>query len=617
MSPDKQDGETADGVDGLVRRRTLLSGAAGGFVMLAGCSSDGSSGTSTPTDADTDTQSGDGGGSSDSGGGGSSEDDMFRAVTGNQTNNLNYNVWNPQTWSDNMAQGRMTMLDPVNGAWVSKEVGGPLEDWSVTEGEEVEFTIIDGLKWHSGEDYTAEDAVTHLRLNRLVFGDDQGPWTYADQVMARDDRTFALSLTTDAAWEVIRSEIFNVTALASPTSVYRENLEKLQDATTDQAAQEAKNELLQRQITELPPPTGFTPWKPVERTSTYIESELWEEHPVASEINYSRVRGMDLQRVKEQGIQMIKSGELDTMRQPFSRSTLESFGDNIRVDSKYRTRSAALLFNQQHPLLSDHRVRRGLAYMLDRERIAQVIFPPAPRLVEIPAGIPRSTIGDVIGDASSEFMAYQQDRERGAELLREAGLSQSGGEWRGPDGGALNFTLISPPAKALDRAASVVSQQLQQVGIGHELVNKPGSEMWSAVFPEGQMDMVPGPWAIGPHPIRAMRRTFVNDNPPNIQIGDEISYPSTVGDLSSSEKTVNPVEMIDQAVSASAEERSRIMRELAWAYNSRLICMDINQKALFTIWNTDNWEIPPLETTGMGVEQIAKHAVKSSFVQHK
>jgi len=549
---------------------------------------------------------------------------IYRAPHGNYEEQLNYNPWNPQTHSTNMTQAPFGFYDDLQQQWVSEFLGGPIADANPTRGESVEFQLTDGMQWMNGDEYVAEDLVLHFELLREAIGEETGPWIHSDRVYAEDDETLVFDLTTEAAWGIISTDFWEAGGItpATPRHVFQEDFEAHQDASSDSAKQEATNTLFEKQI-GLPdgPPNGWTAWEPVSAESQYVVNELREDHPWADDFDFERVYGVNLNLMKEQGLEMIQSGDLHVLREPLSESDIGRFeqGDEYRVDTKFETQCTALLINHDHDMLGRPEFRRALAYMIDIPQAAQLLFPPEPAAEPFPSPIQQNHIEEFLGDPRDQMLTYETDRERGEEILRDIGLSKQGGEWIRPDGESLDIEFISPPAALLDKGSSIISNQLNSLGITHDLVDKPGSYMWSQGYPEAGYDLVVGPWKSGIHPVQSMLIVYLEDNahPPLINMPEEFSYPSEIGNLDSEEKTINVRETILKMPNMPDSEMNDWIKELTWAYNSQVVSLGISQKRFHNVWRVDEWEIPPLDTTGMGAEQVAKHLPKRGNLAQK
>ena len=323
--------------------------------------------------------------------------------------------------------------------------------------------------------------------------------------------------------------------------------------------------------------------------------------------------------MKKQGIQMIQSGDLDSTKLALSEETAQKWRDDpdIKVRDAFKFQTTTLLMNNSHDLLSKPNVRRGLAYMIDRELVAKQMFAPKPAPKPYPVPYSRSFIDKFAGDIKGDLFKYGTDREKGARLLKEAGLSKQGGQWIRPDGKPTNFLFVSAPAVVLDRGASAISNQLKRLGIGHKFVDKPGSYMWSKGYPNGGYDLVVGPWAQGFHPVQGMSVCFDNNSPPTIELPEEITYPSEIGNMDSEMKSVKPMELVSKIPNMEESDRKGAIEELTWAYNSQLHSYGISQKHMHHTWRTDDWEIPSKDTPGMGQGHASKWAAKAGLIQAK
>ncbi len=124
---------------------------------------------------------------------------------------------------------------------------------------------------------------------------------------------------------------------------------------------------------------------------------------------------------------------------------------DIQTDSSFGY--TYLAFNLDHPILGDQKVRKAIAYAIDRDQIIEHKF----------RGLARPATGMLVPDHwayEGDVETYDYDPDRARQLLDEAGYEADDGQWRFE----VEFKVS---ANAFRRSlAQLMAQQLGEVGIG-------------------------------------------------------------------------------------------------------------------------------------------------------
>ena len=163
------------------------------------------------------------------------------------------------------------------------------------------------------------------------------------------------------------------------------------------------------------------------------------------------------------------------------------------------TRFADLGLNGANPALADVRVRRALAYALDRKALVQ----------KVTHGV--AELGD--SDQPSFFWAYNPhvtrypyDPKRAAALLDEAGWYRGAGGVRTKDGQPLRLELVSFTGSATANDAEVFVQEAwRQLGVDVAIKNFSSSQLYATlgaggIEQSGKFDVAFENWANGTDP---------------------------------------------------------------------------------------------------------------------
>lgn len=129
-----------------------------------------------------------------------------------------------------------------------------------------------------------------------------------------------------------------------------------------------------------------------------------------------------------------------------------------------KTTGNELLLNFNHPALGNRKVREALMYALDQSTIAKNIHQSA----TLPVTTPGGDCWDATDYVSKEWIeenltTYTKDRDRAASLMRDAGYTKDGSQWRNADGKPLTLSFATP--NGTPRWEPTVASQLTDFGI--------------------------------------------------------------------------------------------------------------------------------------------------------
>lgn len=166
----------------------------------------------------------------------------------------------------------------------------------------------------------------------------------------------------------------------------------------------------------------------------------------------------------------LKTGEIDlALMEPNQLSSVKE-NDNFIVKTFSTADYRAVMYNYQHPLFKDAKVRQAMNLAIDREAIVQGML----------ANKGEAAYGPL---QKSWANAPQKDRysyqpEQASQLLKEAGWTIGKDGVLVKDGERLEFDLISPASDPVRVAlATVVAEQLKPLGVS--VILKPLD--WSAI----------------------------------------------------------------------------------------------------------------------------------------
>lgn len=290
---------------------------------------------------------------------------------------------------------------------VSKILPGIAESWTVSDdGLTYTFKIRDGVKFHSGNPLTAQDAAWSLRravkLNlspAFILGQFGLTADNVEQmVTAPDDRT--LVFKTDKAY----APTFVLNCLTSGVaSVIDSKLAKENEANGDFGHEWLKTH------SAGSGPFKLVSWKPSESLVLERNDDYWQGKP-----NFRRVF---IRHVTEPSTQllMLQKGDVDVARNLSAEQlkTLDGSAD-IKLEEAPKGTVWYVSFNVLHPPFDKPEVRQALKYLIDYDGMANSFMRGIATKHE--SFIPKGMLGE-IDDAP-----FKLDVAKAKELLAQAGF---------------------------------------------------------------------------------------------------------------------------------------------------------------------------------------------------
>lgn len=193
--------------------------------------------------------------------------------------------------------------------------------------------------------------------------------------------------------------------------------------------------------------------------------ETWGDEPYLD-----RVRIQFLPDVVT-ALALLRSGKVDVLG-PYAGVDLERRGKLVSgaaVTSDFGTTWMGLFLNVKTAALSDVRVRRALAFSLNRAAITEgIVRAEGKELNALSAG------GEI--PASSAFAQYRADTAAATRLLAQAGWSGSGTRSKG--GRDLTFTVVAPPDELTDRVARALHANAERAGFDLNAITLDYDRLW-------------------------------------------------------------------------------------------------------------------------------------------
>ena len=438
-----------------IDRRSFLkaAGAGAAAVSLAGCSGGGGNGGSGGNG------SGGGGGDDGGGGGGSGQGGTLVYARGSHSPTLDFQ----NSTSGEVAKVTEQLYEALIGfvpgeATLTEELA---TEYSL-DGQEVTLTLREGVTFHNGEEFTAQDFVATVRRftdpNYEFYGGDDyvsayGPFTFGewiDDISAEGDYNITISLTQEYA-------------------PFLRNLAIFAAGIHSQAAIENGNVDLSNQ------PVGTGPFElanlddgnEVIRLSAF--GEYWGEGPQVSEVVFETI-GQNSTRA-----QSLANGEVDIADGLGAQASqqVQSAG-SAELRSVEGINTGYMAFNFNYEPFQSKQVRQAISYAIDTQAIVENIYAGFASQAAQP--VPPNVLGH-----NEELQPYPRNLDRARSLLQEAGYG---------DGFAFELATFQNPRGYNPSplpTAQTVKSNLSEVGI-EVTINQQSFDPFLEYTAQGQHD---------------------------------------------------------------------------------------------------------------------------------
>ena len=355
------------------------------------------------------------------------------------------------------------------------------ESWDISEdGLEYTFYLRQGVKWHDGEPFTAEDVL----------------FTYESVLVesnAIDWRSNLMQGDTPMQFEVVDDYTFKV-ILSQPDAAVLTSLA----IPIVPAHAFSSMDMLDAPYNTNPISTGpfkFVKWNTGESIELEANPDYWRGAPCVDRLVVRMIEG------PTNTANAILAGEVDFARVDGADVTPFEDSSDYVLETAPRDLMRYVGFNTQSANYSDPAVRRALAVGLDREAIIEI------------AGSGYGTLADSLFN-SPVFMyepgrnaQYPYDPELAAQMLADAGWTDTDGDGiADKDGEPLSMRLVYMGTWSLMQAiAPIVYDNWREIGVDVQLdpldEAKAYEEIYDNVSTDKAYDAMLGGWGLfGPEP---------------------------------------------------------------------------------------------------------------------
>lgn len=346
------------------------------------------------------------------------------------------------------------------------------KSWDISEdGKTYILHLMEGVKFHNGEDFKADDVV--YSLNRIVTVQGAVNSSFVSQIEGFDELTngVATELSGVKAIDDYTVEIklkepyagFMASLAAAPVSI-------LDEKTTTMAGDKFG---IEPEFTVGTGPFKLKEWKLNEDIELVKNENYWKEAPKIDGVEIKVVPDTETQNI------MFRNGELDILDLDYMVDYIptykQEFKDNLvsvpRVGITYFT------FNENIEPLNNVNIRKALSMAIDRQAIVDSMYNGT---ASIENGIfPKGLIGH-----NENIEAIEYNTEKAKEILAAEGY---------PNGFDMEIAIDSASSDTTKSVLEIISEQLSEIGVNASLKTYDEST-WLATRKAGELGSFMSIW---------------------------------------------------------------------------------------------------------------------------
>lgn len=385
----------------------------------------------------------------------------------------------------------------------SKIVPSLAESWDISDdGLEYTFHLRQGVKFHNGNDFTAEDVA--YTFHRMLTVEGGVNTEFIDQIKGADELLAGETDTLEGV-EVVDDYTIKVT-LKEPFAGFLASISSPGVSIYDSEATEAAGDQfgMDPAVTVGTGPFEFSSWSFNNQLVLTRNEDYWK--------GASGLPGVVIKIIPDTETQsmMFESGELDILDLDYAADSVDRFTETYPDQIVQGPRVGIVYFtmNFNKEPFQDVRVRKAVQMSIDRQAILDALYGGRGQVEQ---GIfPHGLIGF---NPDQEEIKY--DPEAAKALLAEAGYA---------DGFDMEIAADSSASDTMTMALEIVSDQLAEVGIRAEIKNYDEST-WLETRKSGELGSFMSTWsAYYNDPDNFIYTFFGNEEKTRIR---SINYPDT------------------------------------------------------------------------------------------
>lgn len=385
----------------------------------------------------------------------------------------------------------------------SKIVPSLAESWDISDdGLEYTFHLRQGVKFHNGNDFTAEDVA--YTFHRLLTVEGGVNTEFIDQIKGADELLAGETDTLEGV-EVVDDYTIKVT-LKEPFAGFLASISSPGVSIYDSEATEAAGDQfgMDPAVTVGTGPFEFASWSFNNQLVLTRNEDYWK--------GASELPGVVIKIIPDTETQsmMFESGELDILDLDYAADSVDRFTETYPDQIVQGPRVGIVYFtmNFNKEPFQDVRVRKAVQMSIDRQAILDALYGGRGQVEQ---GIfPHGLIGF---NPDQEEIKY--DPEAAKALLAESGYA---------DGFDMEIAADSSASDTMTMALEIVSDQLAEVGINAEIKNYDEST-WLETRKSGELGSFMSTWSADYNdPDNFIYTFFGNEEKTKIR---SINYPDT------------------------------------------------------------------------------------------
>lgn len=333
---------------------------------------------------------------------------------------------------------------------------GLAERWELVEPGTWRFYLRQGVKFHDGSDFNADDVI----------------WTWQTRQVDMEGKTLSTVANTLGPDSVIKVDEFTVDFTPVETNL----------RLPEQIVHPEGAIVPEGQHNDSPPYAGTGPFKvvdyqPGERATVERNEDYWGTKPQAKRLEVQFIPDPQAR------IQALQAGQVDFVIDvpPEAVEGLES-SDAMRVVSSPPGRNHLIYINKSEGrVTADPAVRQAVSLAIDPETYVDVVLEGngEPGRLMAPSA--------VLGEAADLVDPVPFDPEQARQVLDDAGWVAGDDGMRSKDGRALSLKLLGQQ-EVPETALTLLESQLEEVGMATETIQPVDRAARNAAYDKGNGD---------------------------------------------------------------------------------------------------------------------------------
>ena len=335
------------------------------------------------------------------------------------------------------------------------------------------FTMREGVRWHDGEPFTAEDVLFSIKATMLPFVDSATKRSYLGDIadVQVDGRRLQFRMARPY-W--MNTEVLGFELVVIPKHVFDPEgvlddysyEDIISPAVLDDEKLRAFGEEFNRHPANRAPigtgPWKFESWDGGAEIVLTRNDDYWGEKAYLDRIVYRIITDSTA------ALTALKAGDVDLFPRmtpiQWAQQTSGASFDSQFTKTNFQVPNFFYVgWNAERPFFSDRRVRQAMTMLVPRQQIIDTLRFGL-------AKIAVSTFNPSSPDFNTNIDPWSYDPDGAMALLEEVGwIDRDGNGIRDKDGVEFRFELQGSSSQFFDQFSSILRDELQRVGIDMEI----------------------------------------------------------------------------------------------------------------------------------------------------